>query len=189
MKKPIIYLSIIFLVAVCSFVGGYFIYSINDKSPNNRNYLKEEKLDSISETTNKTSSTKDKEEKEIESKKSSKESSKNSQSSKKTSTSSAKETSKKEVKKVYLDVYYSETCGYCKSLLQFLNSLDNKSQMVIKKHEVTTNYSDFENAVKKYGNNPGYGVPYVIFNNDIALTGYSKDLENEYISYINKYLG
>ena len=79
---------------------------------------------------------------------------------------------------------------YCNELLKFLNNLDaeTKEQIVIRKHDVKKEYDKFQTAINKYGNNEEQGVPYVLFNSEKALVGYSKELEKKYKSYINEYI-
>lgn len=172
-KKSIYLIIIIIIIATCSFAGGYHGSKRNNQKENNTTneaHLTSNTQENYNENVNELNTSKN-------------ESSKESSSSSKTST-------KEEKRIVYLDVYHRNDCGFCNNLLNFLNDLDNstKSQMVIRKHDVTKEYDNFQTAVKKYGNNEGYGVPYVVFNNEKALTGYSKDLENKYKTYINDYI-
>jgi len=183
MKKTIIYLIILVIIAVCSFTGGYIsslTENIKDENINNNTNNENQSSEQDNEqTTTKPQTT------ELNNSKTPNKSSKSSQ--KKPATSSS---SKEEIRIVYLDVYHRNDCGYCNELLKFLNNLDKetKSHVVIRKHDVTKEYDKFETTVDKYGNNPGYGVPYVVFNNEKALTGYSKNLEQKYKSYINNYI-
>lgn len=196
-KKSIYLIIIIIIIATCSFAGGYHGSKRNNQKENNTTneaHLTSNTQENYNENVNELNTSKNESSKESSSssssKSSSKEASKSSQSSKKKTSSSSKTSTKEEKRIVYLDVYHRNDCGFCNNLLNFLNDLDNstKSQMVIRKHDVTKEYDNFQTAVKKYGNNEGYGVPYVVFNNEKALTGYSKDLENKYKTYINDYI-
>lgn len=192
-KKPIYLIIIIIIIAACSFAGGYLSYKSNNSKENNttnEEHLPSNAEGNYNENVNESNTSKNESSKESSSSSSSKSSSKSSQSSKKTTSSSSKASSKQEKRIVYLDVYHRTDCGFCNELLKFLNNLDpeTKEQMVIRKHDVTKEYDKFQAAINKYGNNKELGVPYVVFNNEKTLTGYSKDLEKKYKSYINEYI-
>lgn len=189
MKKTIIYLTILVLVAACSFAGGYVgSLKANIKDQNifdNENASKEEQnlAQDNEQISTKPQTT------ELSNNKTPSKSSKSSQ-KKPAVSSSSKKTTKEEPKIVTLDIYYRDGCSFCSRLLKFLNSLDSeiKSQMVIRKHDTTKEYDKFQATIEKYGNNPGYGVPYVVFNNEKSLAGYSNELETAYLEYINEYI-
>lgn len=185
MKKIIIYLTILVVVATCSFAGGYVgSLKATIKEQNIINNEKGNKKEQNNVQTSTKSQTT-----ELSNTKTTSKLSKSSE-NKPANSSDSKKNTKEELKIVTLDIYHRDGCSFCSGLLKFLNSLDSetKSQMVIRKHDTTKEYDKFKTAVEKYGNNPGYGVPYVVFNNEKSLAGYSNELEKAYLKYINEYI-
>lgn len=91
---------------------------------------------------------------------------------------------------VYLDIYYYDSCSYCHQLFSFLDNLDEnlKSKLVITKYDVKEYNSEFNEAVNKFSGNITAGTPYTVFNNQKAIMGYSKSIEQKYLKYINEFI-
>jgi len=95
----------------------------------------------------------------------------NANSSSKKTNISFQNTHKEIEKLVYLDVYYQDGCSYCTKLFKFLNSLNDsiKSKIIITKHNVSNNYQQLIDPVKKLDVDKQPGTPYVVFNNQKTI--------------------
>lgn len=190
MQKKIFNIIIVLVITSVAFIAGYSISkSSTFDDITSQQTTKETNNDSANENT-KQESQSDVQTKNLSNTTSKKTTSDKSSSktTKSQSSSSTKNTQKEATKLVYLDIYYRNDCSYCTKLFKFLNSLDDstKSKLVITKHNIYDEYAQFKDTVKKFDNGKNIGTPYVVFNNQKTIAGYSKNLESKYLEYINE---
>lgn len=88
---------------------------------------------------------------------------------------------------IYL--FYKETCGYCHSLMNFLDSLPDEMQdkYNLVKYDISTNseYSSLMYEVGDYFDDAVSGVPYFVVGTE-TFRGYSTNYDSDIIDAINE---
>ena len=94
--------------------------------------------------------------------------------------------------KLIIDLYYGDTCSYCKQFVDYYDSLNEniKSQIILNKYEVWNNEQN-ETKAKKIAKKLKVdfrGVPFIVFNEKEYLDGFGEAQKEEFMNIIKKYI-